>query len=91
MASPKGSVFTTARTNTSLTLADEFRGAISAAQANGTNVDSMVLHLTLRDESSLRRDRSVPLEDIRYSEGQMRFLGVKVVVSQASGLTITPA
>jgi hypothetical protein len=74
-----------------LTPAEEFRAAIGAALAQGADASAMQLHLTLRDESSLRRDRTVPLEDIRYMDGEMRFLGVKVTSGATSALVITSA
>ncbi len=71
--------------------AQQFRAAISSAQTNGADVSAMLLHLTLRDEAKLRRDRSVPLDDITFSDGEMRFLGVKVVIGETSALVVTPA
>jgi hypothetical protein len=56
-----------------------FRAAIEAAKADGVRADQMTLYLTLRAASSLRRDRSLADEDIRYSAGGvMHFLGVLV-------------
>ena len=56
-----------------------FRSAIDAAIADGFEREKIVLRLTLRDSAALRRNPTVPLEDISYSEGVMRFLGVTVV------------
>jgi len=55
-----------------------FRGQIEAAVAEGVAVEDMTLRLTLRDASLLARDRNTPVADITYSEGVMRFLGVRV-------------
>lgn len=75
----------------SLPPAQVFRTAISNAQAQGAEVSSMLLHLTLGDEAKLKRDRSVPLEDIRFSDGEMRFLGVKIVTGERSVLEFPTA
>ncbi len=56
-----------------------FRAAIDAAVAEGFSREAMVLRLTLRDSAALRRNPAVPIEDISYSGGIMRFLGVSVV------------
>lgn len=55
-----------------------FRNEISAAVAEGASVEDMVLHLTLRDANLLARDPAIPIEDISYKGGTMRFLGVRV-------------
>lgn len=55
-----------------------FRGPIEAAIAAGAPVGEMRLRLTLRDASLLARDRSIPVADIRFEDGVMHFLGVKV-------------
>ncbi len=56
----------------------EFRRAIEQAEADGVSKDDLVLRLTLSDTADLKRDPTIPLEDISFSEGVMRFLGVKV-------------
>lgn len=55
-----------------------FRERIETAVAGGTNPEDMVLHLTLRDVSLLSRDPAVPVTDISYANGVMRFLGVRI-------------
>jgi len=55
-----------------------FRGPIETALAEGQMADSMLLRLTRRDASLLTRDPSIPLADISYVGGVMRFLGVRV-------------
>lgn len=57
----------------------EFRGAIIQALEDGVASDDMTLRLTLGDAANLRRDRSIPVEDISFRGGEMRLLGVKVV------------
>ena len=55
-----------------------FRGEIEAAIAGGVPAKKMTLRLTLNDGRRLRRDQSVPLEQISYLGGEMHFLGVLV-------------
>lgn len=57
----------------------EFRGAILQALQDGVGSDDMTLRLTLGDAANLRRDRSIPVEDISFRGGEMRLLGVKVI------------
>ncbi|NEX91923.1 hypothetical protein [Caulobacter sp. 17J65-9] len=57
----------------------DFRNAIVKAQADGLGVNALTLRLTLRDESELKRDPTVKVEEISFKGGVMRFLGVKVV------------
>jgi hypothetical protein len=59
--------------------ASHFRGEIERAEAGGVSRDAMTLHLTLADVSQLRRDRSLPVEDISFAGGVMRYLGVAIV------------
>jgi hypothetical protein len=56
----------------------DFRAAIVQAELDGVAKAQMTLRLTLRDESELKRDRSIPVEEISFIDGEMRFLGVKV-------------
>jgi hypothetical protein len=60
-------------------VAAHFRDAIANAEAAGVARENMTLRLTLADESRLRRDRSVALDDIHFAHGVMRYLEVKVV------------
>ena len=57
----------------------DFRKAIDKAAEDGVARQDMVLHLTLRDEAHLKMNRSLPVEDISFAGGEMRFLGVRVV------------
>jgi hypothetical protein len=59
--------------------ATRFRGEIEKAEAAGVTRRRMTLQLTLSDVSQLRRDRSLPVADISFKDGEMRYLGVKVV------------
>ena len=58
--------------------AEAFRRDIDKALAEGATPDDLVLRLTLRDATQLVRDPKVPLADIRYEAGVMRFMGVLV-------------
>src|SRR5690606_4669201 len=53
-----------------------FREAIAKAEAEGVDKDGLILRLTLRDGADLKRDRTLALSDISFSDGEMRFLGV---------------
>lgn len=63
-----------------------FGGRIQAALGDGAVADSLVLRLTLNDGRRLRRDDTVPLDQISYLGGQMHFLGVRVV---EGGVTVS--
>jgi hypothetical protein len=56
-----------------------FRRQIDDRRAEGAEPDDLILRLTHVDASRLKRDPAVPLADIAFSAGVMRFLGVKVV------------
>jgi hypothetical protein len=58
--------------------AAHFRGEIEKAEAEGVSREEMTLRLTLNDVNQLRRDGSLPVADISYAHGTMRYLGVKV-------------
>lgn len=58
--------------------ADHFRAEIGKAEALGLSRENMTLHLTLSDVNKLRRDRSLPVADISFADGAMRYLGVKI-------------
>ena len=57
----------------------QFRAEIEKAEADGVSRDELSLHLTLSDASELKRDRTLPLTDISFADGTMRYLGVKIV------------
>jgi hypothetical protein len=58
--------------------ADIFRNQIAAAEADGVHRDDMTLRLTLSDVTALKRDRDLPVADISFAGGVMRYLGVKI-------------
>ena len=66
------------KTKTAAQSVAALRDEVAQALADGVAADDMTLHLTLGDASNMRRDRSIPIEDISFSDGEMRLLGVKV-------------
>jgi len=58
--------------------AEEMRLLIDKADQDGIDRKLMVLRMTLRDVSELKRDPRVASEDIAYKDGQMRYLGIPV-------------
>jgi hypothetical protein len=69
----------TRRPTQPVSVADRFRDEITKAEAGGSALEALTLNLTFGDASQLQRDRTVPLADISFVGGQMRYLGVKVV------------
>lgn len=65
-----------------------FRSAIERALQEGVDPEDMTLRLTLRDEAELKRDRTIAVEDISFSAGVMRFLGVKVATGGVPASTL---
>ena len=61
------------------TPATRFRIAIEEAQAAGIDLSQRVLQLTYGDSAKLKRDPSIPDGDIRFENGAMAFIGVRVV------------
>lgn len=55
-----------------------FRTQIEAAEAEGVDRNDMTLRLTLNDATALKRDRELPVADLSFAGGVMRFLGVKI-------------
>ncbi|MEI6439109.1 MAG: hypothetical protein WCO83_02780 [Alphaproteobacteria bacterium] len=47
-------------------------------------MSSLILHLTPRDDSALKRHPGVAVADIDFRNGEMHFLGVKVLKGEAS-------
>jgi hypothetical protein len=66
------------RSGTRPSAALRFRREIEAAEAAGVARDDLRLLLTLGDLNQLRRDASVAVADISFSDGVMRYLGVEV-------------
>ena len=57
---------------------DRLRREIEQAVAAGHALDDMTLKLSLNDVAHLKRDRTLPVADITFTGGVMRYLGVKV-------------
>ena len=64
-----------------------FREEIERAESEGVKRTAMKLQLTLADASLLKRDNTLAVTDISFSEGVMRFLGV--VVQEGGVVTST--
>jgi hypothetical protein len=60
-------------------LIETFRRAIETAEKKGIDRDAMTLRLTLRDTTQIRRDNSIPVEDISFADGEMKVLNVRVI------------
>lgn len=58
--------------------ANIFRKEIEKAEAEGVSRDDMVLKFTLNDANHLKRDGSLPVADISFADGVMRYLGVRI-------------
>jgi hypothetical protein len=67
-------------------VAARFRSEIEKAEAQGVARADMTLHLTLGDVSQLQRDRDLPVSDIRFAEGAMWYLDVRV---EQGGVTVS--
>jgi hypothetical protein len=64
--------------------AQRFRAEIEKARLDGVALSDLVLQLTFSDTARLKRDRTVPTEDIQFGGGELRYLGVKVVEGEAA-------
>ena len=66
--------------------AEVARHAIEQAEQEGVERAKMILRLTLRDASELKRDPKLATADISFGGGGMRFLGVLV---EQGGVTVS--
>lgn len=68
----------------------DLRRMILQAENEGADRTAMTLRLTYRDASLIKRSREVGVDEIRFADGEMHFLGVRVVVGDiaASSLEI---
>ncbi len=73
--------------------AQRFRAEIEKARSDGVATSDLVLQLTFGDTAKLKRDRTVPTDDIQFVSGEFRYLGVKVVEggAEASSLVVLRA
>ncbi len=58
---------------------DDLRAAVAKALEDGSNIADLRLRLTRRHEAQLKRSPEVGLDEVSFSNGEMRFLGVKVL------------
>lgn len=68
--------------------AEEMRLLIDQATEDGAERKKMVLRMTLRDVSELKRDPKVASEDIAYKDGEMRYLGIPVAQGGVTNSTL---
>jgi hypothetical protein len=66
--------------------AEVARHAIELAEQDGVDRKKMILRLTLRDASELKRDPKLATADISFGGGGMRYLGVLV---EQGGVTVS--
>ena len=59
---------------------DDLREAVAKGEADGVSRETMALRLTFRDESLIKRSPDVGLDEVSFVDGQMRFVGVRVIV-----------
>jgi hypothetical protein len=55
-----------------------FRTEIEQAASEGVALHDLALHLTFGDVEQLKRDRAIPVADISFAGGTMRYLGVEI-------------
>ena len=58
---------------------EDLRVAIVKAEAEGIERSDMLLRLTFRDASLIKRSPSVGIDEVSFADGDMRFLGVKII------------
>jgi len=59
---------------------DDMRVLIEKAEAEGVARADMLLRLTFRDASLIKRSPSVGIDEVSFEGGDMRFLGVRITV-----------
>jgi len=62
----------------------DLRNAITEAEGRGVKRKKMMLHLTHRDASLLKRSPVVADDEISFEGGEMRFLGVQVDIGEVA-------
>lgn len=65
------------------------RDLIAEALAGGAAAEDLVLRLTTRDASALKRHPSVAMHEVAFAGGEMRFLAVKVEEGAVAAPEIT--
>lgn len=71
-------------TSPELARIEQVRTLVASAQLERPGVRNMLLRLTARDASILKRHPGVAVHEITFAKGEMRFLGVRV---QEGGVT----
>jgi hypothetical protein len=59
---------------------EDMRVLIERAEADGVERADMLLRLTFRDASLIKRSPSVGVDEVSFEGGDMRFLGVRISV-----------
>lgn len=57
----------------------DLRAAVARALEDGSNIKDLRLRLTRRQEADIKRSTEVTLDEVSFANGEMRFLGVKVL------------
>ncbi len=63
---------------------EDLRVSIDRAEAEGIARADMVLRLNFRDASLIKRSPSVSVDEVSFEGGDMRFVGVRIVVGQVA-------
>ncbi len=58
---------------------EDLRTAIVRAEDEGVVRGDMLLRLTFRDASLIKRSPAVSVDEVSFANGEMRFLGVRIV------------
>lgn len=66
----------------------QIRDWIASADRQGVARSDMQLHLSDRDRSGLTRSARVRVEEISFTDGVMRFLGVEVAAATAAASSL---
>lgn len=59
--------------------AERLRSDVDRAVAAGHDPATMTLRLTHADASQIKRDPNLDLADVSFADGEMRYLGIRVV------------
>ncbi|MBN9320236.1 MAG: hypothetical protein BGN86_10100 [Caulobacterales bacterium 68-7] len=69
----------------------ELRKLVEDARDSGIDLKKMELQVTQRDESIIKLSRDVAVSEVSFVEGQMIFLGVKLVRSATAHSSLQKA
>ncbi len=62
------------------------RDQVIRALADGVDKRSLVLHLTARDDSALKRHPDIAISEIEFKDGETHFMGIRVEKAEVSQL-----